>query len=300
MAVSLGAAKKSGAAAPAAKQESKGRVSLNPDTFTAGGAGPSDVNVTFVKCRFAEYDYNGTVEKPTLALECELLVEGEKNTTLQYFSAGDLNRFQPSEDGRQLEKVGSAETLNNNTNFNTLIKSIRDAGFPSDKLDTEELGIGALDGLYAHVQQIPQQKRAGLEGSKDGKTVMVVDKILKLPWENTASKASNIAKRAAAPAPGKKEAVQAVDPPVNVATAGGEESSEWGDVEAEAAGIVIDVIAERGVTKFAMLVSLAFKAVNKSPNNKAIIALLKSKPFAEQGSMQGLWAFDGSEIGPSA
>ena len=172
MAVSLGAAKKPGApgTSSTAKQESKGRVSLNPDTFTAGGAGLNDVNATFIKNRF---------------VQCELQAEGEKTTVLQYFSAGDLKRFQPSEDGRQLEKVGSAETLNNNTNFNTLIKSIRDAGFPSDKLDTEDQGIGALDGLYAHVIQIPQQKRAGLEGSKDGKTVMVVDKIIKLPWENT-------------------------------------------------------------------------------------------------------------------
>jgi len=155
---------------------------LNPSEFVDGGM-LNDIDVLFKSARFSMFDYGGKAEAVP-ALKIELVPDGEDDVKEQYWSAGGADKWQPSEDGKRLLPIGSATHLNTNTNIYPLLKSLVDAGFPSDKLGDD---ISVLDGLKAHVTRIPITRNISRDdGAKKDQTVLIVSKIINLPWETSA------------------------------------------------------------------------------------------------------------------
>jgi len=162
-------------------------ISLRPSTFVEGGAVPVDMNLLWKECRFNVFDYtkkDGTVVASTCAARITFVADDGTEFEQQY-SVGDLERFQPSDDGKTLVAVGSAEALSKSSNFYLLLNALINAGYPENKLDDD---ISTLDGLYAHHIGTPEPKRAGLkrtttEEAVRERVISVPDQILRLPGE---------------------------------------------------------------------------------------------------------------------
>jgi hypothetical protein len=159
-------------------------ISFRPSTFAKGGF-LDDVDVDIVRARFVTFDYDGKADKPTLAL-CVTYKDSAGDEHTQYYSAGDLQFFVPSEDpknedlnGITIAQVGSKAALSASSNFAIFANSLANAGFPEDELDKGDIRV--IEGLNVHVNQVPAPKRSNLpqKAREDGreKTILVVTKI---------------------------------------------------------------------------------------------------------------------------
>lgn len=267
-------------------------ASLNPADFTAGGL-LDDVDVTFASVRFCEWDYNGAVDHPVLALLVSMEyqdADGKQATAEQYYSAGDLNRFVPSEDGSHAIAVGNAKGLAGGTNAATFLKSVFDAGFPIDRLGDGD--VSKLEGTVAHINRQAQQKRGGNISGKTTSgyeaTVAVVTKIHKMPWETAKAGSVNAAK--AVSKPNGRVAPAQTQAPL--------EENEQADtgVQEEAAGILLAVLeAKGGSVKKMGIAPGSFKLLAGNPSRSAILNLLASEDFLNLGEDYG-WTYDGQNV----
>lgn len=256
-------------------------ASLRPETYTTGGL-IDDIDVSFKKLRFVEWDYGGKISSQALAL-CLEMEDAEGEDHIQYFSAGDLKNWQPSEDGKRLVRSGAATTLNDSTNMSQLISSIINAGYPENKLDED---VSAFEGMYCHVLRKAQPKRTGLikpsEGESENnreKTILLVTEIHKLPWEKKGKKSKASTKTKAKAAPAEDTA---------------DEDEDTGDLDTKASGIVEEVLLEVGggpISKVDLAKAL-FKKLAKDKDRNKIVQLVHTEEFLTAGS----WAYDGSAI----
>ena len=273
--------KKTGGAASAGAVPANA-VSLKPSDQQQGGI-LDDMDVTFKSLSFVEYDYNGTVDKPVLAL---LVVMTDQDGTDhdQYFSAGDLNRFQASENGKYAVAVAGAKGLSTSSNAALLLKSIVDQGFPEDKLTHT---VEPFEGMEAHVVRVPQPKRSGLaqkEGERD-RTVLVVSKIIRLPWEKTGAGKARPTSTAAA---GKATSTQ---PAKSTASNGDSDLAE------EAQGLILQLLeAKGGEVKKTGVGAGAFKLLAGNANRGELLKLMTDDGFLSEGAEAGLWAYENNTI----
>lgn len=169
-------------------------VSLKPSEFIEGGVVPVDKNLLWRECRFNLFNYtkkDGTVVATTTAARI-IYVDDDKNEYVQQYSAADPERFVPSEDGKTLVAVGSAQALAKSSNFYLLLNALLNAGMPENQIGDD---ISVLDGLYTYNIGLPEPKRAGLRrevaaGEEERQRVISVPaKILKAPWDKDGRRA---------------------------------------------------------------------------------------------------------------
>lgn len=267
-------------------------ASWRPDDMVAGGL-IDDVDARIVSSRLVEWDYQGKIENPVLALKVEFQPLDEKGQTSgdpveQHFSAGELSKFQPSPDGKRAVPVGNSKNLNNNSNAALFVISAVTAGFPPDKIGDD---VSVLEGMVCHVNRVTQPKRRGLAQQQTGDRapeVLVITKIHSLPWEKkaiatTTKAAPRPAAAPAAPAPASAPAAAEVSDDVLV-----EMYTAIGEVLASNGGKL-----ERAKLQMAM-----FKQLNatKSKNRTAILNLVKDDANIAAGAEQGLYRFDGTVL----
>jgi len=264
-------------------------ASLNPEDFSQGGL-LDDMDVLFTECRFVEWDYDGAADKPALCLLVTMQYEdqGKQETSAQYYSAGDLSRFIPSEDGTHAVSVAGAKGLNSNTNCAILLKSVIEQGFPADKFGDGD--VSAMDGMSCHINRIPQPKRGGAIQNVNSqgyeRTVAIVTKINHLPWETKpASPAKTAAKppaRGGAPTPAARQTAAAAQPAPD-------------DLSDEAAGILLQVLEDKnGSIKKASIAGASFKHLAGNANRSGILQLLADPDFLGRDDYG--WAFDGTTV----
>lgn len=175
------------AAKTAAAASPTGGVGLRPENFVEGGGLYDDFDGTILEMAFVEFDYDGTVDPPILALAAEIRnneVEEEKgkNPFVQHYSAGDLKEFTPSDDGKEAVPVGSKTGLSKNCNAYAFLMSMLDAGFPPDNVGSR---VDIFEGTTAHFKREDQPERKGLAADPNGrkKQVLLVESIKALPGE---------------------------------------------------------------------------------------------------------------------
>lgn len=255
-------------------------ASLRPATFTAGGL-IDDVNVTFAKLRFVEWDYNGKIPVAALAM-CLEMQDEEGEDHVQYFSGGDLKNWTPSADGKKLDRVGAATGLNDNSNLSQFISSIVNAGFPENKFDDD---ISAFEGMQCHVLRKAQPKRTGLiktggDENERERTVLLVTEIHKMPWEKKASKKGKATKGKT-----KTKAVAAEDE---------DEDEGTDDINGKATSSVEEILLESGggpITKVDLAKAI-FKKLGKDSDRNKIVQLVHTEEFLTAGD----WEYDGSAV----
>lgn len=156
-------------------------VSFATEDHVAGGfiEGP----FTITKAVIAEFAYTNkdgqTMGKPGVGLLLALTGADGQEQSPQFYSAGAHDRWQPSEDGDELEAIGGQAGLTNTCNMHYFFEFLENAGFPQELLGAGK--ASALDGLHANWAQ-REIKRTGGNVKKESSIPIVVD-ILTLPGE---------------------------------------------------------------------------------------------------------------------
>lgn len=245
-------------------------ASLNPDDAGAGGLAIDDVDCTIKELRFVDdFDYGGTVSKIPLSLRCTFESPEFAEAQVQYFSAGSLDRFEPSEDGLcavPAEGQDDSILLIKTTNALLFITSLTESGFPKDKIADE---VDVFEGTEVHVRQVPRPKMRGIDREGDAeKTILVVTKIHKLPWEKKGKGKGKAASK------GKAKA----EPE--------EVSSDVSDKAVETVMAAVTA-SENGIAKKDLLVE-AFKSLAKDEDRTAVVRLIKDNEWLADGP----WTYD--------
>ena len=132
--------------------------------------------ITGAEC--LSWDYNGyrpgEPEVPALHLTIQT-AEGDESE--EYLTAGSMDDFVPSEDGKCFLLAGSKEKFHIKTKIGAFLDSLLKAGFPKKSLDPED--YGCLVGVAGHLSTTILLK-AGGNISKDV-TALVFDKVTTLP-----------------------------------------------------------------------------------------------------------------------
>jgi len=301
-------AQRAAAPAGAARPNSHGAVqqyaSLNPEDYTQGGL-LDDVDVTVASARFCEWDYNGSIDHPVLAL-CVSIdytdpATGKPAQADQYYSAGELSRFIPSDDGTHAVAVAGAKGLAGGTNAALFLQSVIDQGFPVDRFGDGD--VSALDGLVAHINRVAQPKRGaqitGKTQSGYDATVALVTKIHRMPWETASTVPKGGGRLSPAPSRGTSTARSA--PTTSRTAAPPQDPSGDADMREEAAGILLAVLQNKGgkVIKTSIPPG-SFKLLAGNPNRSEILNLLADDEFLGEAGADYGWEFDGQTVSASA
>lgn len=262
-------------------------ISLNPDDFIQGGL-TDDVDAVINSLRFVKYDYQGKAEE-CLALRLDFTqADGTKGD--QHYSAGDLKRLIPSEDGKRALPVGGSGNLVISSNAGQFIMSIINNGFPKTNLSDD---ISVFENMGVHLRRVNQIKRAGLsqpapaEGGRE-KTVLVVEKILWLPGQTP--KFTPAASTGAKTAAGAPTQTQTAGAPASAPAPAAPVAS---NVEDKAVSYVVEALATNGgsVDK-AALTGIIFRSAQQKgePDQGAIMTLAFRADWL--GSAGKPWKFD--------
>jgi len=265
-------------------------LSLNPEGFTEGGGLVDDVDGIIKESLFVAYDYNGKSKDPAPCIKLTVDVDGDEHT--QYYSMGTTKDWIPSEDGKQLIKAGSANSIRLTSNGGIFLKALVDAGFPTDKLGDD---ITVLEGVKAHFIQIPEPERKGITRTKEQqdkidkwgpKTILVVSEIIELPWDKKEAKTKKT--------PGSTTATKSAAAPTKTATktATKETDDSADDVATKATEWVMEFLGESGSVAKKDLPTKIFKEKKDDPDKNAVIKLV----FTDEFLSSGPWNFDGSEL----
>ena len=183
----------------AARKKNKGVASLNPDNMASAGLA-DDFDGEITKARFVPWNYAGAMESYVLAAAVTIKPDEESGFEefTQYYSAGNLEHFVPSEDGSEpvdLEgwdeediedvegiyafQVGRREQLSNSSNFADFISKLVAAGYDA----AIEANIDFLEGVSGHFNRVPQRKRSGIVNTDDEdrqKTILVLTEVVEV------------------------------------------------------------------------------------------------------------------------
>lgn len=293
-----------------------------------------DIDVNIIDAAFCEYDYQGAIDHNILALGIQLKDESGK-TYDQYYSAGELTYFVPSDDGGMAVPVADKQLLTDTCNAWKFLASLMESGLPDTVLAAGN--VKALVGMRVHVKQQAQPKRSGLiRGGKNADrepTVLLVSAILSMPGQDAqpVKKSSGIAgagkpvqgrpTQAApatkpglgrattpvttAPAPAHASAKSATSPSKPNGAVGASTVATNDDDKAVAADILNGILTESGgsVTK-KDLAKLAFQKAGEKVNageldikaKTRIVQLIFQDAFLHELATGGGIAFDGATV----
>jgi len=249
-------------------------IMLHPDTYIRGGL-MQDVDVTLTNLRWTEWDYQGTVNPPVLACRITMEPLDGFDEHEEFLSAGSLDNFQPNpdDDGKTLISPNGKEHLTQSSNWYHFIRSITDSGGDLTPLKDD---ISILEGSKFHVVRKPAPKRDGAftVQKKEGREaqILVVDKVISLPWDKkgagakrTATAAATAAKPTGAAA--KTNSVAAAATTATATAAAAEEAQAEApagddDMNNIAIGVVTGLL-EKGTTPINQLKVFSFRELNK-------------------------------------
>lgn len=259
-------------------------VSLKPSDAVAGGGLLDDEDVKIVESKFTMFDYGGKAQ-PVPALMWKLDRMDGTDPISQYWSMGKALDWIPSDDGKELVPIGRATELIESSNGMLLITSVINAGIPESKLGDDAT---IFEGMECHVNRIAAPVRKGLNQA-EGKTILTVTKIHKLPWEKAAAtpaaKGKGGGKRK--PAAGKGKAAAAVD-------------DGAADIDALATEFILGVLANDetmqgfpdGIPKAKLAPECFATLASDDPNRSAIVRKVFDDTFLNAGP----WSYTGGKI----
>lgn len=288
-----------------AKEEPK-VASMDPADMLEGGL-KDDFRGKIIEADYCRWDYNGNRDEASLALRLKIQPEDEDEPFTQHWSAGSLDTFVPSKDGKTEVKedpeneedgtvkygtyagpyalrIGRRPQLNGNTNYAHLVRTIIDSGEASKgKFFTRENlspSVQCLVGLDAFWNRVPQVKRKGLqedsavEGDRKKRAdVLVVTEVFGYDPEGTTS----------------KEKVKGKSKAVKSKVEDAEEDQDESSLDDDLAALVIQAIADAdGELKKAKLVGAVVKLAGKDPRKRDFLKRVTEDEFLNSGD----WEYD--------
>ena len=257
-------------------QEEQGLL-FAPSEMGVGGGLWGDLDATITGASFIMSNYGGAAAQPVPTFELKV-VDAHGQEYEQLLSVG-RGKYAPSKDGTKLIPLEDGVKLNSGSNFALFITSMVNGGFPEDKLRVDDISI--LIGTKAHFERTAAPERKGIKKAPraDGKvyedTILIVTRVLVLPWDAKGKKGT-------AKAPGKTAAPAAKGKAV---VAGSD------DVTEEAQGAVIQALAMESDVTMQKLASNVFKVASASPNKAAIVKMIYAPGFLD--SIEGVTVENG-------
>ncbi len=242
-------------------------ASLDPDAADATGF-LDGATVTITSFKAGMFDYGGTrAAVPALVVSFfNPAVPADKQPRPENYTVGSGEHRVPSEDGKRFKVFGGKKGLAKDSKGDRLIKSIIAAGFPKDKI-TDDVTVFEKMVCTVRTEALPK-----IEGNEKAGHVLLVDKIVTLPWDNkgevpTAAAAAPAASAPKAPAPVATGAA---------APAGG---SFMSDENAKASALkVISTLVQDAKHKDGVprksLAQLGFKLLGQDPHRQGATKLL--------------------------
>jgi hypothetical protein len=146
--------------------------------------------------RWEEFDYGGRVQLPVKAFSLAIdLYDAAGRQYTQNWTCGDVSKFRPSEDGKSVQFVGSADSLPANSNAYELLVSLVNNGYPVTKLQASgmECNLAKADLEDIEVELVAKvMDRQGLAPRVDANgaaarpaTTLVARQLVHLPWDTT-------------------------------------------------------------------------------------------------------------------
>lgn len=160
--------------------------SLNPENMTGGGA-VADGEYTLAKLVVASFNYGGSGPESPACMVTYRNDSGQEQE--QAYTAGA--QAEMGRDGKSFVSIAKS------SNFAMWVASMIKAGFPQDKLGDD---VTVFQGAKVHVSAVAQPKRAGLKDQAEGKTIVLVDKLISMPGAKTNAKAASPVNQDAEPA----------------------------------------------------------------------------------------------------
>jgi hypothetical protein len=271
------------------------------------------VEATIVSCRAATTDYDGKVTPAVPAIAVQFHVDSfaaDKQPRIQHYSAGNPEHRIPSDDGKRFKVFGNKKGLPKDSNALQFVNSIVNAphvsgqgGFPQDRIGDD---LSVFEGMRVKLRSEAQDKTRMVEGqkkddSKKERTIVLVDQIVALPWENTVKPATTAAPKATAKS--------AAPNPGTATPAAGGPMADNGARDA-ALDAVVQLLADdknAGAVEKAKLGPLSFRILSQNPNRLNATKLLSQNaseflptivgaPVMKGDAMVGTVAFDGTKV----
>ena len=156
-------------------------VSLKPsEAVEGGGAIPVGKNLTVMASSYALFDYNG--KAPTSVCLRQVLKDEENVEYTQYWSVGNPDRYTITQGGADIE----GPPMNKSSNAFAYLENAVLAGFPENKIETAGSFVGTKSLFKAHTPK-PFVDAQGV--SKQGKAILVMEKVISLPGAKIATSA---------------------------------------------------------------------------------------------------------------
>lgn len=249
-------------------------ISLKPKDAVESTGLLDDVDVEVVGAAFEMWDYNGTQPQSVPALKLSMSVtdaSGGQEVHDQYYSVGKPTDWAPTADGKQLQAIGTAVSLNSGSNGAILFKSLVEAGFPEDKIGDD---VTVFVGTKGHVNRLPAPKRPGLkkrEGDTREAMILCFTRIISLPGEAKAGGTN----------------ASSNTPPYHIST-GSQPSVATSSIEETTTAILMGLLAEAGgkLTK-ASIPQKVFGKVKDRADKNAIVG----KAFMDDFLSKGPWKY---------
>lgn len=282
------------------REEQPQVASLDPREMLQGGL-KDDFRGKITEAVYTPWDYDGNIDEPVLGVRLTIQVEDEDEPFVQHWSAGSLESFVPSEDGKNAceegeagpyaLRVGKRAQLNNNTNYAHLMNSIIDSGEASKKFGSKDLtaSLECLAGLDAHWNRVPQKKRSGIqaeapaEGDGGGKRrandVLVVTEVY--GYREAEAKSSKGKAATSSKPNGQAGKVQSKPSP--------KEDEDEGGIDDDLQAVVIEAIGDSGgKIKKGKLAGEVLKRMAKDPRKAAMVKRSTEAEFVGGGP----WEYD--------
>lgn len=247
------------------------RVSMSPDTFTAGGL-INDIDITITDAQTTVWDMNGAVSPDTPFLAVEM-TDPNGTAHVQYYSAGKPEDWQPEDSGEGFVSSSGKTGINGTTNLGMFLGSLVEAGFPTDSL--RDGNLKAIIGTQCHVLQKVLERQGLIRTGKNAtrpNQVLLVSKIHVLPGSGSGSTARGAS--GAGAKTGSGAAKTTAKPNGHAAAAAASSANAGDDVDASIYTALQLHLAELGepmpVKGMAKVVFDYFKANGLDGGNKAV------------------------------
>jgi hypothetical protein len=256
------------------------------------------VQARIASVRATSFDYNGTLSTPVPAIAVVYEPEGGKETT-QHYTVGKPDHRIPSDDGLRFKTFGGKKGLPKDSNGLAIVMSLINAGFPVDRLGSGD-DLSVFDNTIVKLRSEAQPKR---EGQETARTIVLVDQIVTLPWENTAGTKKAAGKPATttgAKPTGAKPATAAKPAAAAPVAAGSPINDE--DAKQAALETVVKLLETNETIAKAKLGPLSFRLLSNNPNRLNATKLLTTgaSEFLPTLAEAGIITFDGETISAAA
>jgi hypothetical protein len=278
----------------ATKEEQARAASLCPADMDESNL-LDNIRCTWKGCCFEMTDYGGKSQLKRPAFKATLEEPGGTEHDDQWWSAGKVEEWSPSDDGQLLLAVGGKTRIHKKSNFGLLMQSLLDNGYPADKFTTE---AGGFDGLECQMMQVDSGRgeREGKDGKKYADTVLVVSEIFKFPWEKGKAKSGG-AKGSTQTAKGKAGA-GAVGKGKDDDSGGGKADAETVDIETQLQLIIAEALLDKPkIAKNMLPATIMIIGKRKKVDPKSTQAMIQLSAKDEYLSRDDHpWEFDGAEL----